>query len=242
MEFFNSESLGLIATGLILVGVLKFIYYYKSFSVEILRYVDASEIVTLFADNIAIAGTVIIVLLAPYLYSIFPYLQSNVNIASTFGERIGNYWHVMHYHIYYQFFLCVIGFIIVLTRKNIFSFERWTYLALAVILFCFIPFVTLEAGHWAVPVIKPASVVAIALVVNFVLVILIATRNEIIKVKKYRYFASTVVKFEKGSDLLHPEGAYFIGKVKSFIFFYHPVDKCSIACSTSKLESIIYKP
>lgn len=48
--------------------------------------------------------------------------------------------------------------------------------------------------------------------------------------------------FEFEDDTAVPTGSYFVGKVKSFIFFYNPANDESITYSTSKLKCIKYAP
>jgi len=239
-NFFTSESIALLTLGLIIVGIIKFIYYYKAFNISILRYIESSEIIILFADNISIAAGVIILLLAPYVYSILPYIQTQASINCTLFIRMDNYWHVLRFHIFYQSIIAIIAVTFTLTRKRITRYERLTYFPLSIIVICVLPFLTLELGHWAVPAMEPTNVVSLGLIANFIVIILLATHNEIYKVKECGFFINTFVKFE--DDIIIPKDSYFVGKVKSFIFFYKPADKQSITYSTSKLKYIKYKP
>lgn len=239
-NFFTSESIALLTLSLIIVGIIKFIYYYKAFNIAILRYIESSEVLVLFADNISIAAAVVLLLLPPYMYSILPYIQSDASINCSLVERLNDYWNVLAIHFIYQTAIAVVGILFTFTRKRITGYERLTYLPLSVLVIFILPFLTIEAGYWAVPVMKPASVVVLGLIANFVVLILLATYNEIYKVKKREFFNNMVFEFE--DDTVIPEGTYFVGKVKSFIFFYNPIDDESITYSTSKLKSIKYRP
>lgn len=239
-NFFTSEAIALLTLGLIVVGIIKFIYYYKAFNIAILRYIESSEILVLFADNISIAAAVVLLLLPPYMYSILPYLQSKASANCSLFERFGDYWHVLSVHFFYQSIIAIAGILFTLTRKKITAYERWTYLPLSLLIIFILPFLIIETGYWAVPIMKPATVVTLGLIANFVVLILLATRNEIYKVKKRGFFSGMEFEFE--DDTVIPVGSYFVGKVKGFIFFYNPTNNESITYSTSKLKCIKYKP
>jgi len=239
-NFFTSKSITLLTLGLVIVGIIKFIYYYKSFNIAILRYIESSEVLVLFADNISIAAAVVLLLLPPYVYSILPYIQSHTSINYTLLERFNNYWRILSIHFLYQSVIAIAGILFTFTRKKITRYERWSYFPLSVLVIFILPFLTIEACYWAVPIMKPASAVTLGLIANFVVLILLATHNEIYKVKKRGFFTDMVFEFEDGT--VPPTGSYFVGKVKAFIFFYNPVNNESITYSTSKLKCIKYKP
>jgi len=239
-NFFTSESIALLTLGLIIVGTIKFIYYYKAFNIVILRYIESSEVLVLFADNISIAAAVVLLLLPPYMYSILPYVRSEASVNCSLIERLNDYWNVLSTHFIYQSVIAVAGILFTFTRKRITGYERWTYLPLSVLVIFILPFLTIEAGYWAVPVMKPASVVMLGLIANFVVLILLATHNEVYKVKKRGFFNKMAFEFEDSTVI--PDDTYFVGKVKSFIFFYNPINNESITYSTSKLKCIKYKP
>ena len=239
-NFFTSESIALLTLGLIIVGTIKFIYYYKAFNIAILRYIEPSEVLVLFADNISIAAAVVLLLLPPYMYSILPYIQSEASANCSLFERFNDYRHVLSVHFLYQSVIAIAGILFTFTRKRITGYERWTYLPLSVLVIFILPFLTIETGYWAVPVMKPAIVVTLGLIANFVVLILLAAHNEIYKVKKRGFFSKMAFEFEDNTVL--PDGSYFVGKVKAFIFFYNPTNDESITYSTSKLKCIKYKP
>lgn len=240
-NFFSADSLGLIASGLLVVGVIKFILYYKAFNIEVLKYIETSEILILFADNISIASVIIIGLVPPYVYSVLPYLQSAANAHPLLFDVIGDFWRIVSCHVAYQIPIAATAIAFTLTRKKIISRERWTYVGLTALVVFVIPLTVIEAGRYAAPFIKPVAIVSIGLVLNFFVIILLATWNEIYKVKA-GYFKDVEVSFE--SDIIAglPEGCYYVGKVKCYVFFFSPSDGQSIAYSTDKLISIKYKP
>lgn len=247
MEFFTSESLGIIGIGLIIVGIIKFVYYYKSFNVSILRYIEASEIVTLFADNSTIAGGALLVLIPPYLYSILPQFQDGAGNSIAFmqgclfKERLATYWLLLWPHIVYQLPIGLAFILFTITRKSIFRFERIRYACLMIALL-FLEFATPELIFHTYPSFKPSVIISLILVLNFLIMILVATSNEIDKVKHHGFFKTTVVEFEDNDFVKLSADSYFVGKVKSFIFFYDPSNKKSLTISTSKLKSIAYTP
>ncbi|RZK39205.1 MAG: hypothetical protein EOO61_07375 [Hymenobacter sp.] len=66
-QLFSSENVAVASLALLVIGFLKFIFYYKAFNIPIVDYIDPSEIITLFADNIATASLVTLILALPYV-------------------------------------------------------------------------------------------------------------------------------------------------------------------------------
>lgn len=118
-NFFTSESIALLTLGLIIAGIIKFIYYYKAFNIVILRYIESSEVLVLFADNISIAAGAVLLLLPPYMYSILPYVQSRACANCSLFERFSDYWHILSIHFIYQSTIAALAILFTFTRKKI---------------------------------------------------------------------------------------------------------------------------
>ncbi|HET9505210.1 MAG TPA: hypothetical protein VFO93_16825 [Hymenobacter sp.] len=238
-KFFTTESLGLLSAGLLVVGILKFILYYKAFNVEILKYIESSEILLLFADNISVAGLAILFLTPPYVYSLMPYLQKGNIISYSFSDLLHTYWVLFGFHAKYQIVLFISAIIFSFTRSKITNFERVTYALLGFFVVLVLPLLALYMPVLIGGTVNANIIVVIMLVVNFFLMIMLATYNEIFKVKNRKYFSNTKVEFDGFSA---PSGAYYIGQVKSFIFFYNPIIRQSTTFKTDNIKAIVYKP
>lgn len=237
--FFTTENLGLLSIGLLAIGVIKFVLYYKAFNVEVLKYIESSEILLLFADNISVAGPAILFLIPPYVHTLMPYLQSGTVATCSFTDIIHLYWFLMGVHVKYQVPLFLFAIIFSFTRSKITNYERLTYVFLGFIVIFVLPFLTILMPSWLGGVMNAREIILMMLIVNFFVMILLATYNEIFKVKNRKYFSNTKVEFD---GLFVPSGAYYIGQVKSFIFFYNPVSRQSITFKTDKIKGIMYKP
>ena len=238
-KFFTTENLGLLSAGLLVVGILKFILYYKAFNVEILKYIESSEILLLFADNISVAGLAILFLTPPYVYSLMPYLNGAGVTNYSFSDLFHIYWLLFGFHAKYQIVLFASAIIFSFTRSKITNFERATYILLGFFVVLILPLFALYVPVLIGGTVSANIVVIIMLIVNFFLMIMLATYNEIFKVKNRKYFSNTKVEFD---GFFAPSGAYYIGQVKSFIFFYNPILKQSITFKTDKIKTIVYKP
>ena len=238
-KFFTAENLGLLSAGLLVVGVIKFILYYKAFNVEILKYIESSEILLLFADNISIAGLTVLFLIPPYVYGLMPYLQSGNVAYYSFGNMLHVYWALMGFHVKYQVVLFLIAIIFSFSRSKITNFERVTYLLLGFIAIFILPLFTLYIPILNGGAVNPSITIVVILITNFFVMIMIATYNEIFKGKNRKYFSNTKVEFD---GLSVPNGAYYIGQVKSFIFFYNPTLRQSTTFKTDKIKEIVYRP
>ncbi|MFC4792245.1 hypothetical protein ACFPAF_09140 [Hymenobacter endophyticus] len=238
-QILSAESIGLLSIALLMIGFAKFILYYKSFNIPIIEYIETSEIITLFADNIAIAICVSLFSALPYYFVITPYLSTNIdnhNITS-----------ILYYFLDKSFPLLIIASVIVFSiiilffkRTKIYTFELISYIALIPLLAIFLPaiilmiFINLEINS------KTDSLLITSMIINFCIVILLSTINEIKKVKHFRYYNQIIVEFEN-ETLTSDDDFYFIGKTKSHVFFYCLSKNSSIAYNTSKLKSIQYK-
>jgi hypothetical protein len=239
-QFFSSETIALITLALLIVGFSKFIVYYKSFGVPIVDYIDPSEIITLFADNIATASVITLVLAVPYFGLVLPYNLSGLDKGLNFIDRLSK-----HLDLLLPMMLGGLAFIIAVLiflwkRPRINRFELSRYVWALLIISVLLPLVSVEIGAHVVTSNSQQLAVDVALILSFSFMILLATWNEIEKVKR-GYFSNVEVQFD---DLIIKSTAtnYYIGKTKSYLFFYSADNCAPIAYSTNKLKSINYIP
>ncbi|RYE20861.1 MAG: hypothetical protein EOP45_10405 [Sphingobacteriaceae bacterium] len=234
-KFFTTENLGLLSAGLLVAGVIKFILYYKAFNVEILKYIESSEILLLFADNISVAGLTILFLTPPYVYGLMPYLQNSDIADYSFSNMFHVYWNLIGFHVKYQVVIFISAIVFSFSRSKITNFERITYLFLGFVIVFVLPLFTLYIPILNGGAVNPGITIVAMLIANFFVMIMIATYNEIFKVKNRKYFSNTKVEFD---GLSVPNGAYYIGQVKSFIFFYNPTLRQSTTFKTDKIKEM----
>lgn len=149
-----------------------------------------------------------------------PYLSSADITSYSFGDLFRTYWLLFGFHAKYQIVLFVSAIIFSFTRSRITNFERVTYVLLGFLVVLILPLFALYVPILIGGTVNASIVVIIMLIINFFLMIMLATYNEIFKVKNRKYFSNTKVEFD---GFFAPSGAYYIGQVKSFIFFYNPV-------------------
>jgi hypothetical protein len=238
--FFSSQTISLISLALLVVGFSKFILYYKAFNVPIVDYIDPSEIITLFADSIATASMIVLILAVPYISLIMPYNLSGVDVGIGFTSRLAKHTDLLLPLMIIGFVFLVIALAILWKRPKIKKFELTRFVWLWPIITVVVPMLVLETGAYTTMQPFQQHVMAIALIVSFACLVFVGTWNEIEKVKA-GYFNKVVVELESGAITSSPT-EFYIGKTKSYVFFYSTVDKASTAHSSSKLKSIKFIP
>jgi hypothetical protein len=233
-QLFSSENVAVASLALLAIGFLKFILYYKAFNIPIVDYIDPSEIITLFADNIATATLVIFILALPYAKLI------NIPLASTdIFVRLETYFNLLAPIVFVSGVALIATIKILWKRPKIHNFELFRFVVLWPVIVFVIPVLVLEIKKLFEPQVTSSLIIILALSINFALLVIIATLNEIKKVKEFGYFQGVVIKFVN-SEIVSTTEEYFIGKTKSFVFFYSPKSGVSTAYSTADLRSIRY--
>lgn len=233
-QLFSSENVAVASLALLAIGFLKFILYYKAFNIPIVDYIDLSEIITLFADNIATASLVILILALPYAKLINAHLAS-----ADFFTRLEGYLNVLIPILFISGMVLMVTIIVLWRRPRIHGFELSRFVIVWPIIAFVIPVLVLEIKRIFEPQVATSLIVVLALSINFALLVILATLNEIKKVKEFGYFQGVIIKFAT-SEIVSTAEEYFVGKTKSFVFFYSPKSRTSTAYSTADLRSISY--
>lgn len=239
-QLFTPESVSLITIGLLVIGFAKFIIYYKSFNIPIIDYIEPSEIITLFADNIATSLTITTLLFWPHKGIILPYIQHNKYIDSNLFNRLSNYLDLMSTFLLLAITLFLLMMIFLFFRPKIYNFELITYIIATPIIVILIPLITIEIGININNKLFQEVLTSLSLIVSFSSLIMLSTFNEIRKVK-YGYYSNTIVELEN-EIIVSNDSRFYVGKTKSFFFFYSTSDRASMAYSCSKLKCIKYTP
>ena len=239
-SFFSSQTISVISLALLVVGFSKFIIYYKAFNVPIVDYIDPSEIITLFADNIATASVIVLILAVPYVGIILPYNLSGIDIGLSFFQRSSMHFSLLLPLIALGFIFLLVFLSILWRRPKVERFELVRYVWAWPVITMLVPMLTLESSAYSGIQSLQQYIIILSLIVSFTTLILLATWNEIQKVKA-GYFSNVEVEFENAT-LKSNATEFYIGKTKSYLFFYSTQNQTSIAYSTGKLKSILYTP
>jgi len=236
---------------LLFLGVCRLISYYGEFGINVVNYLDFSEILTSFFD--------LFVLLSFSLSMMFiqGFLSANKESEESitkrekileekyFIKRIGLYFS------YYigSFFWALVNatFYIVISRifdKSIkWSNLIYTYL-LALALYIFLIFLNeIELKHkqfkssesfrfWTQLLIYCTIIVVLVIYIGF---------RQASSVKKLKYYYGTTVKLDDNSEIVSDSSAYFIGNTKNYLYVYHEKDSSVVIIPMSKIKQIIYK-
>ena len=239
-SFFSSQTISVISLALLLVGFSKFIIYYKSFNVPIVDYIDPSEIITLFADNIATASIIVLILAIPYVGIVLPYNLSGIANGLGFIQRTNMHFILLIPLISIGFIFLLVFLLILWKRPKINKFELVRYILVWPFITIIVPMLALESSAYSDIKSFQQYVIICSLVLSFTALILLATWNEIQKVKA-GYFINVEIEFE--SNIIKSSTTeFYIGKTKSYLFFYSSQTKTSTAYSAGKLKSIKYTP
>jgi len=233
-QLFSSENVAIASLALLSIGFLKFILYYKAFNIPIVDYIDPSEIITLFADNIATASLVILILALPYAK-----LVNTPLVGVGIFVRLETYFSLLFPIVFVSGIALIATIAILWKRPKIHGFELSRFVIVWPIIAFVIPVLALEIKKLFEPQVTKPLIIILALSISFALLVILATLNEIKKVKEFGYFQGVVIKFAT-SEVVSTTEEYFVGKTKSFVFFYSPKSKTSTAYSTADLRSISY--
>lgn len=226
---------GLLSSFLLLCGVLKFYIYYKKFNVSILRFVELSEILTLFMDNI-IAYLAIIIPTTINLCLFYMKIKNEIADSGisiwkiTFGQ-----WPLLIIF----FGISIIGIIIFYKKNKGVGFRDLIYLILlALICILVLPALfiytlrTLNSNfHLEVEFIYLYFIFLCLLLLGYTL---LTAQNEAHKVKNNGYYDGVKLVFENNT-IESNRMIYFIGMTKNYVFVY---EKSNASCTVHKVSNL----
>ena len=231
-----TEGLGILSVILLITGFVKFIIYYKFFNIPIIEYIEPTEIITLFADNIATAAGAILLLILPYIKILLSLILSNtINSILT----VINEWSVPILSFLLITEIMILMIILLFKSNKIEIFELTSYSVIIPIIITIIPLFIIFVNSYSNISLSNGILIVISLSISFFAMILLATINEIVKVKKYGYYSKIIVRFEN-EIISSTNNFYYVGKTKNFVFFYSSHEQSSTVYSSKNLKSITY--
>lgn len=236
----TTENIGLTSISLLIIGFVKIILYYKYFNVPIIEYIKPSEVTTLFSDNIATAFAICLYLSWPYTLIVRPYISNNSRASISILEILHSYITLGSTFLATTAISTILVIVFLFFRPKINNYELASYLVVVPIISLVIPTLAIFASING-KTNDSQYVIMFSLIASFTIIIFLSTINEIIKVKYYKYYCNTIIELEN-ETLESNSTYYYVGKTKSFIFFYSSIEKSSTAFSSLKLKSIKYKP
>lgn len=227
---------GLISSFLLLCGVLKFYLYYKRFNISILRFIDLSEILTLFMDNI-IAYLAIIIPITINLFLIYVKVKSEIpNISNSIWHITFSQWPL----ILFFFFISTIGIIIYFFKSKGVRQRDFKYLILLIVIsiltlpFLFIYSLRIMHIYFHIQI-EFTYVYLTFLSVLLLGYTLLTVQNEIHKVINDGFYDGVKLVFENDFTIESNRLVYFIGMTKNYVFVY---EKASNACTAYKVNNL----
>jgi len=246
-----SKYLPYLGSFIIFLGVERLIVFYQAFNINIIHFLEFSEIVTSFLDIL----TFIILVVALSILQVF-FFQDNPDSkenkekadlrAKLFEEN--NFWKRIK--LYWKLFGSVLlgGLVGVLLIQFIFSFKHpanlWSYLSSAILYFAIfliaILIVESEVKHRKVKS-NMGTIIFIRLVFFFIFItgfLISITRDEINSIKDSKKYRKVIVTLNDGIRMMSDSNNYYIGKTQNFIFFYHEKSKTTNVYPMTRVTEI----
>ena len=233
---------GLISSFLLLCGVLKFYIYYKRFNISILRFIDLSEILTLFMDNI-IAYLAIIIPTTINLFLFYARAKNEIADSSISVWQITfQQWPLI------LFFFCIsiIGIVVYYLKNKGVKRRDLKYLILLVlisiltlpILFIFSLRILNNQFNVEIEFIYVYLIFISLLLLGYAL---LTAYNEAHKVKNEGYYDGVKLAFENNLTIESNRQVYFIGMTKNYVFVYEKTSKVCTAYKVDNLRTIKFR-
>jgi hypothetical protein len=220
---------------IIVAGTIKLKLFYGSFKLEILNYLDTSEILLAFmGDLIYYISIVFIMELFEFLIYSQKEIQARIdnqtyvideNIFKKRFIKFLKFYKVLGYLILFNIVLLIVSIII----KIDYSFTSIFLFILA--MYFFFGFVSLEyrRKYFIMYGTKPKSAHTNVVLLGIIIIsgIIIFNHNDVTSIKSYKkYYGSTFIA--SGDTIRSDSTAYYIGKTNNFVFYYKEKTKSCV--------------
>lgn len=226
----------------IFCGVIKFYIYYKLFNISFLAYVELTEILTLFMDNLLAFLIFLVTSLFFASYALINFYNKIIDIAflynCNFWDRCLVYSIVSINLLYVIIFSIIFSTIVYLLRKNIFLYEAFVIFIGLIFLCSLAPFLFIEFLLVAVNFFSFNDSVFIYVFFIFLIFSVFTAINEYVKIRYKLYFKNVTIYLDTETINCH-QNFYYIGKLKSYMFFYDSIKKVCIVIPNSRVTKII---
>ena len=235
------------------MGAIKQILFYKSFNFNVIEYIELSEVLILFLNDIFYLILMIImgvifefVQTSKYELNKIENIQKAIKQSENFGERIKNYYRLYKEGLWAIFFLGILDLVIYITSKTM--NENIHLLFIFSVAMCFTMIIWTEIKLK----IKRLSGDNISTRMNNLIVVFIVISaffsnnifNEIRSVKKDKIYYGTEIHYKKFNNkmkFISDSTSYYIGKTKNFVFIFQELNNSTKIIPVKNIDQIIMK-
>ena len=227
---------------LVICGVVKLYIYYKSFGISIIEYLDLSEILILFFDNILSYLVVLII----GLFSGFNFIHNLESLGYFFDFLLQNnfWWRLLIYVKVNSSIIWIMTVFIAGTclyqylNSGVHKYEMWLLATTGIITLFLMPVLYYEIRIFAcnhyLKEMPPQLILMVIMAIFLVLLSMANALNEQYKVKKLLYYKGS--SFTINDKIVESTSEfYYIGKTQKYVFFYEPMKRL---CHVEPIQNI----
>jgi hypothetical protein len=235
----------------IFLGMARLIFYYSSFGIKIVTFLEFSEILTSFFDILIVA--VVMILLA-FIQDFLVMnkidreekaeAQQQIFDESNFWKRLLKYfkYHDTYFYSSLTLFMVYWGWSFF---NNIITYETLLLIPLMYlgVMTFLILFTEIDIKHRKLNSSKSVRRLYNILMLSlFILISLVVmTRQEVANVKDNKSFFGTTIRFNTDSTFISDSSNYYIGKTQSYLFIYHERIKSVDVIPIREVKQITFK-
>jgi hypothetical protein len=247
-NFFVSDVLPYLGSFIIFLGMTRLMTYYSSFGVNIINYLEFSEIITSFFDIILI---VVFVILYSTIQNFLLINKSAQNEKLLFQNKIEGIEkftkRLLQYFLYYLEFICSAIFIFIgyyiysLFNKNIDKNVLIGQGISSVLFFVFLIIsfeINIKHKHIKSTINDKNIIDYFLFSLLFIAYTMFISYNQVHFVKDKKSTYGTIIKLNDNTVLQSDSNNYYIGKTQKFLFFYHEYTKTTDVIPVSNLKCL----
>jgi hypothetical protein len=235
---------------LIFLGVLKLTIYYRAFNVQIMSFLDLSEVLTAFLDDLLLLtlaiGSVILFDLATTTKSELDssrVLHDTFSFEPNFFKRLRIYLKRMAGFLVPINLVLILAVILQLFRPNPdFYYLIWTLLTPDILALCMLLLLEYKRRHYVLykKPLDPSSYNLTLFLVVILVMLIFKAESDIHSVKvgkKYLNSSFVLDSLTINSDSLH----YYIGNTKDYLFFFDEQKNQSVVLPMNRIKRLTFK-
>lgn len=237
---YKFETYTIVATTVLLAGIIRLYLFYKSFNISILPFIELEELTVLAFDN--------------FLFFII-FLISNIFIASFFYkkqkseknrrvDRLKEYGFFKIDKILLLIILVAFLYLIQYQLEKVLFYEFILWVVLLIVGIYINPLIYIESQKIlkkkAILINRP-TIILILSAVNLFCFAGVSGISEAYKIKTMNYYSGSEFKLSNETSIVSDSQKYYVGKTKGFLFFYQPEEKVTHVIPSSFIEKIEIK-
>jgi hypothetical protein len=235
---------------IIFLGVVRLMFYYWQFNIQIISYLEFSEIATSFLDMLLFSIFIGIATIITLFFQANRNNNQNGNITFTQISNTESFWQRLKYYPYYirliPYCIIMIGLSIIL--KLIFKTFTWN----EILIFCafclttnVVLIVLVEAliKHQKLGSTKNQwfLIGLVSLFTGCLIITIVKTFTEVNDVRERKAYYGTTIVLDDSTKLVSDSTNYFISKTQNFVFFYHEKTKTSDVYPMTRVKQLSFK-